>query len=287
MIGLLLASSAWADCVGMPTNNASLQRQVESAYFSFVELDDTGFEAYRKSAVDSVFCLEELVHPHLAAEFLRLEGVRAFTAGEEGFASAAFRAAQTLEPAHRLPTTLAPPGGPLHTLYTGAATLPVIPWDLPQGGFRTYVNGIPSSTAPNGIAIVQIVRNDGTLAFSGIVTRREDLPPPLLAELARLREDPVVPSPQPIGVAPVPVPVPVEPDPDRGSRVPAVVGTAVCALAAGALFGGSAWSRLRYDAAPTAARRKQTNAMFLGSVGTGAITVGVGIAAVIGPRKKK
>lgn len=282
MLSFLL-TLAHADCIGGPTNNASLQRQVESALFSFVELDDQGFEAYRTSAVQSVYCLDELIHPHLAAEFLRLEGVRAFTAQNETFAGAAFRAAKTLEPTHQLPTTLAPPGGPLHDLYTRADSLPVIPWNLPQGEFRTYVNGIPSTTAPNGITLLQIVRQDGSIAYSGIVTVPEDLPAGLIAELQATQ-----PGPDPIGPLlgpPDPLePLDPRPRPER-SPLPPVVAS-LFAVTAGALLGGSILSRQRYDAAPTAGRRKQTNALFLGAAGTGALSVTVAIGALLPKREQ-
>ncbi len=245
---------------------------MESAFFAFSELDDAGFEAHRLAAVQTVFCLNERIHPHLAAEFLRLEGVWAFTAHDEAFARAAFRAALTLEPQHRLPTTLAPPGGPLHALYTSAATLPVIPWELPTGPFETYVNGIPSTTAPNGIAVVQFILPDGSLPFSGVVTRREDLPADLLERL--LRE----PS-RDEGRASGPNPPPAVDRPRRRW------GFAVApALIAGGLYGASAWSRIRYDRAPTAARRQQTNGLYYAAVGAGGLSLVVGVA-VMAPRR--
>jgi hypothetical protein len=282
-----LMGVAWAQCVGGPTSNATLQRQVESALFSFVELDDAGFEAYRSQAVQSVFCLEELIHPHLAAEFLRLEGIHAFTQNNEPFASAAFRAARTLEPSHRLPTTLAPPGGPLFNLYAASVNLPVVPWALPQGeGFRSFVNGVPSVTAPNGISIVQLEDLAGTLPFSGVVTRREDLPAPLILQLQQL----VAPKPVPV---PRPMPVGIDPPPDSMERPPRARRTSLwlAALATGAagaaLYGGAIRNRLRYDIAPTKARRQTTNAMVLGAGGAGAVTVAISIAAIARPKRDR
>lgn len=276
---LLLLTLAKAACPGGPTNNASLQRQVESSLFSFVELDDQGFEAYRSAAVDSVYCLDELIHPHLAAEFLRLEGVRAFTAKDEAFAGAAFRAAKTLEPTHQLPTTMAPTGGPLHKLYMRADRLPMVPWNLPEGDFRTYVNGIPSSTAPNGIAIVQIVLPDGSIVYSGIVTSRSDLPPSLLEDLAtRVAENP------PVGPT---SPDPLEPDAPRKKRGPVPVITGLAAGTAVALLGGSVLSRQRYDIAPTASRRRQTNALYLASIGTGAVGAMFAVTLVLPTRESR
>lgn len=268
---IAFALTAWADCPTGPANNAALQRQVESAFFSFVELDDAGFAAYREQAVQSVFCLDELIHPHLAAEFLRLEGVRAFTAREEGFAADAFRSALTLEPSHTLPTTLAPPGGPLHTLYAQSASRPVVPWRLPEGPFRGYVNGIPSTTSPNGIAVVQLVMPDGTLPFSGVVTGPDELPMGLIRQLQATQPvepiDPVLPPPPPPPDAP----------PKRG-RTPLAVASTGMAVIAASLFAGSVVSRTRYDAAPTSTRRVLTNGLFIGSATFGAGAVGVGIA---------
>lgn len=271
-----LFSLAWAECVVGPTDNATLQRQVESALFAFVELDDAGFEAWRGQAIQTVFCLDERIRPHLAAEFLRLEGIHAFTTNNEPFASAAFRAARTLEPNHRLPTTLAPPGGPLFNLYAASVNLPVVPWELPQGAFRSYVNGVASITAPNGVSVVQLQDTAGAWPFSGVVTRREDLPAALIEQLQAQGPlvDPFRPPPGETASA-------------RNSNRGTVAMVAfTMALAGGALYGSAAMSRVRYDAAPTKQRRQTTNLLFIGSIGGGVMAGGLGIAAIAMPRKR-
>ncbi|MEZ4323071.1 MAG: hypothetical protein R3F61_36730 [Myxococcota bacterium] len=288
---LALLASAWADCPSGPTSTVALQRYVEQAEFAFVELDDLGLRSNRDAAVQTVLCLGELVHPPHAAGFLRLEGVFAFVNDNQAFAMDAFRSALTVQPDFQLKAAIAPAGGPLAGLYAAARNDTPTMWAIPQPGRPVFVNGVSTTHAPRGLSIVQVVEPSGQVGWSGIVTGPQDLPPwfvsaPGPAPMPVPAPVPVVPIPTPVP-EPVYVPDPLEPTAKRGGpRIPLLVAAGGLAVAAGGMYAGAAVTRTRYDAAPTAQRRQLTNTLFLGSVGTGIVSLGVATIAVALPAKR-
>ncbi|MCB9678676.1 MAG: hypothetical protein H6737_26475 [Alphaproteobacteria bacterium] len=291
---LALLGSAWADCPAGPTSTVGVQRFVEQAEFAFVELDDTGLRANRDQAVQTVLCLGELVHPPHAAAFLRLEGVFAFVNENPTFALDAFRSALTVQPDFQMKAAIAPAGGPLAGLYAQARGDVPTMWALPQPGKAVFVNGVSTTHAPYGLSIVQVVEPTGQVGWTGIVTGPNDLPPWFVNVAV---PSPVAVAPQPVPApfpvpAPLPAPEPFMPDPldeDAGKkppRVPLLVTAGIIAAAAGGMYAGSAITRTRYDAAPTAQRRQLTNTLFLGAAGAGIVSLGVATVAVALPAKK-
>jgi len=294
MLWAMLAS-AWANCPNGPTSTVGIQRLVEAAEFALVDLDDAGLRSNRDAAVGTVLCLGELVHPPHAAAFLRLEGTFAFVNGNEPFALDAFRSALTVQPEFQLKAALAPAGGPLANLYLQARNDPPTMWALPQPGKALFVNGVSTTHAPRGLSIIQVVEPSGQVGWTGIVTGPDDLPP-WFVSTAPQPVQPQPPGPQ-VAITPLPAPVPSPqpflPDPldeDRapsGAKVPLLSTAGLLAASAGALFAGSAITRTRYDAAPTAKRRQLTNTLFLASAGTGILSVGVATVALTLPSHKK
>lgn len=297
---LLLVGEALA-CTG-PSTTADVQRNVETAIYSFVQLDDAGFADYRSRAIQSVNCLGEVIHPPHAASFLRLEGVAAFAAGNTPFAVTAFRSALSVEPMHQLQAALAPPGGPLDAVYTTARSGPPPYWTLPPGGGVRFVDGIQTDEVPSGLAVVQLVDLEGRVRWSGILTSPADLPPnfSMLVPPAVVSAPPPVPVPTPVPVvvplapAPVFMPEPRLPDPldeSRGSKgsakVPVLIAAGAIALVAGGLYGGSIVQRTRYQAAPTAKRRASTNNLWIGGVSAAGVAVTVGVVGLALPTGKK
>lgn len=299
---ILLAGIAAAACPA-PSTTADLQRKVETALLTFVQLDDEGFELQRRGAIDSVTCLGEVVHAPHAASFLRMEGVAAFASGNQAFAVSAFRSALSVQPNYQLKAALAPPGGPLSNVYESARQAPPTTWTLPPSGGVRFVNGIQTDTVPMGLAIVQLAGADGRVQWTGILTRPEDLPPTFASMVPYVAPAPL-PQPVPAPIAPAPTPVPVAPVPqpvvdlddldDRaarggknGAKTATLVVAGVLGAAAAGLYTGSILTRTRYEAAPTAKRRVLTNNLWYAGVGTAGVALTVGVVGVALPSKKK
>jgi hypothetical protein len=299
-------ASAQASCPSGPTSTVTIQRYVEQAEFALVDLDDAGLDANRGLAVETVLCLGELVHPPHAASFLRLEGVYAFVKGNRSFAVDAFRSALTIQPDFQLRAALAPAGGPLAQLYDQARNEAPSMWALPQLGKPVFVNGVSTTHAPRGLAILQVVEPSGQVSWSGIVTGPQDLPSWFVSAPQPQplpQPQPVLPAPQPEVVPlPPPVPEPVMPEPitvvepldpiedepgGKTAKIPILAAAGGMLVAAGGLYGGSVIMRGRYNAAPTAPRRQLTNALFFGSVGAGVLSVGLGTVGIALPAKKR
>ncbi len=297
-------AAAQTPCPSGPSSTVTIQRYVEQAEFALVDLDDAGLDANRNLAVETVVCLGELVHPPHAAAFLRLEGVYAFVKGNRAFAVDAFRSALTIQPDFQLRAALAPAGGPLSQLYTQARNEAPTMWALPQPGKAVYVNGVSTTHAPRGLAILQVVEATGQVSWTGIVTGPQDLPAWFVNQP---QPQPVAPqplpapAPQPVAPQPpMPAPQPIEPampapltdlDGEESSgktaKVPVLVAAGGMLVAAGGLYGGSVIMRGRYNAAPTAPRRQLTNGLFFGSVGAGVLSVGLGVVGIALPAKKR
>lgn len=295
-LGLSAALSAAHAACPVPTGTTTVLRHVEAAELAFVDLDDARLRAERDAAIQATLCLGEVVHAPHAAALLRLEGTFAFVNGNEPFAVEAFRSALSVQPNFPLKAALAPPGGPLQTLYQHARSAPATFWTMPPSPRLLFVNGVASQSAPSGLAIVQVVEPDGRLTWSGLVTGAGDLPPWLQAPVQGVPR-PVMPSPVPVPVPlpvmPVPTPVPLTVPPledDRSGpspKIPLFASAGGAAALAGSLYAGSLVMAGRYQAGPTAARRQATNGLFVGSVGAGILSAGLLTAAIAIPGRPR
>ena len=276
-----LTHLASAACPVGATTSSILVDHAELATLAYANLDEASMRSQLDQARRAVPCLAELVLPADAAAVHRAFALGRFADGDPDGAMASFQAALGLQPQYRLPSSLAPPEGPMAELYgraLAAGATPTYPLPDPVQG-DVYVNGSRGLAAPLGLpAIVQVVQGDGSLHFSAVIEGADELPgwfvPAVVAP---------VPEVQPI---PPPAPPPLPP-PTASGRGTLLATTIVSAIGAGALLGGSAWSRRTYDASPTASGRRLTNSLYLGSAGLGVVTVGLGIATVAIPGRAK
>ncbi|HHO51881.1 MAG TPA: hypothetical protein ENK18_13625 [Deltaproteobacteria bacterium] len=258
----------------------------ELAVLAYADLDEAGLHAELALVEASIACLGEIVMPTDAAALHRAAALGAFVQSDEVGALAAYRAARRLQPQFRLPTSLAPPGGPISDLYSNAEvwaepepyTLP----DTPEG--TVYVDGVQGLEAPRDLpALVQVVRPDGSMRWSRVIRGPEALPEWFVA-----RERPLeIPTPailppdrSPDGSPDKPLPEPVSPNHTKAGLW---IGTSAAALGAAGLLSGAALSRTSYDRTPTASGRQLTNSLFLGSVGLGTAAASLGLAAAVVP----
>lgn len=293
-----VAGLAQAACPG-PTQTLSVLRHVEAAELAFVDLDDERMRLERERALQATLCLGEVIHAPHAAALLRLEGMLAFSLGNEAFAIQAFRSALSVQPAFPLKAAIAPVGGPLHRLYAHAQSQPATLWALPPTPRLLFVNGSASLAAPTGVAVIQVVEPDGRLSWTGFVTQPGELPPWIGAPISNVGPTPS-PVPQPALPQPV-VPQPVLPQPTRPDlttvppvtearrpppRVPLLAAAGVSLAASGGLYAGSLIMRGRYESAPTEARRLSTNLQLVGSLGAGILSLGLATTAIALPGER-
>lgn len=279
---LLLSAAAWAACPDGPTSSAALVDSLERATVAYAGMDADAFAAEHAAAEAALECLGEVVLPSDAAALHRSLALLRFSEGQEAATVRAFQASLRIQPEFRLPSAVAPAGGPVAELYALAGTQAaprVEALDEPDEG-TVYLDGVRTLDKLVGLpTVVQVLQTDGAVFWTDVVFREEELPDWFhhTPEPAPAPE----PEPEPIAVPVAPEPEPL-PDPPirQRSSTPWWVGAAVTGAAAGGLYAASAVTRTGYDDTPTASGRQLTNALYLGSVGTGAVAIGLGTVAL-------
>ncbi len=276
-----LSRVTFAACPAGPTTVSEVVDHAELAVLAYADLDEAGLRSELEQAEASSVCLGEIVMPGDAASLHRATALGAFTDGDEVAALSAYRAALRLQPQYRLPTTLAPPGGPIAELYASAEVWPdPEPYTLPDTAEGTvYVDGVQTREASMDLpALVQVVREDGSVHWSQVIWSPVALPDWFLVT------KPPIALPEPAILPPArPAPVPDIPLQPNKAKVGLWIGATTAAVGAGGLFAGAAATRMSYDRNPTAYGRQLTNSLFLGSVGLSAATASLGLAAAVVP----
>jgi len=295
----VFATSAFAaDCPAPPPNARDLRDRVEAAALAFAAMDEMGFTEEATSATSAIPCILEPLEPVDLAAFHRVKGLYAFTLGDEATTLRWFRAARSIDRDYAFPTALVPKGGKVDHIYTEAGTLAIGDTHEVETdpGLEVRVNGISTSVQPLEFpSVIQVLAGPTVLA-TDLRMERDPFPPfhaapPPIAEAPPPAEEPL-PAEEPPPVAEEPPPVAEAPPPAAGlPEVPipgakrsgksAVWATAIgTGVVAASLYGWAAIARTQYEDTPTASRRRVTNGLYLASVGTGTVAVGLAGVAV-------
>jgi hypothetical protein len=298
IFALWATSAAASDCLGPPTSPEDVVGAIDRALTGFSEGYEDRFNAGWLDATNNVGCLDAPITPALASSFIQIAALHAFAQGDRAAAMSTMRSALTLDPDLSFPDTIAPANGPIDRLVVAArATEPpaVVPIDAQS--YAVYVNGARMQFRPDGApAIVQFVRTDGSVRWSGVVWDAAGLPT-LEADATRVTRPPVaVATPDPDEREPLPI-EPPPPDPRdgwAGPNVPLLASAGgVAALGGGLLIAGvlsrSGWSSA-VDACLTQgcdstvdeleARRNRANSLGYAGQGSLAVAAGLGVASI-------
>ena len=165
----LIFSTASAACPE-PTSAAELTAEVDDSLLSFVTLDEEGFIESSDALLTNLPCLATLIGRADAASIHRTLAMRMFWDGEDDSASAYFRAARRLEPDHLLSDKIAPEGGPLATLYAGAASPAPRTARLSSPSWTTvYVDGERVSERPSDVPAIYQYEVSNELVWTGLL----------------------------------------------------------------------------------------------------------------------
>lgn len=262
-----LSSVASAAC---PSSSVDVLLAVEHAEASFIALDLEAFRRTTDSLDVELSCLTDSLPREVIARVHRMEGLRAFVDGNQDKAVAAFASARAIQPNYRFPEAMVPRGHPVSQRYDeqdpsdgGARPLP------PPADGSIQVDGRPASALPTTRpSVVQWHRADGSIPDSRYLWPGGEM------------FDYPTASRTPLQTAP-----PVLDRPARSSR-PLAIASGVALVGAAGLYAVAATSRSQYfDDAATAddldALRARTNNTFYGSVGLGAVGLGLGASAVV------
>ncbi len=306
MITLMLLAAGVASAQRCePVSSEQVSSLMQAALLDFATLDEDSFFDTAQQAQSALGCLDEVFLPPNAAAYHRLMGLRAFFDGDEDSAVVAFRASQAIEPDYELSAKIAPVGGKLHRLWIQARQGPnpfIGSFNAPAGKYA-YVDGTETRTRAEDLpSIIQYGSGDGSVDWTGYVapgvTPPVELPEmaPAVAQVEPELEPEVEPEAMPepeLDLEPPPPEPVVSEQPDLSTPPPSrdknrsergkgglVAGTVISGVAAGALYGASAYSRLQFDADPSPEWFWMTNGAYYGSVGCGVLTVTFGSLAI-------
>lgn len=262
ILPLLAASTvgvARAECIE-PASSVRLVLSLEDAEAAFSTLDLDGFQQAMDESAVLVPCLDVVVPRPTAARYHRLQGLRAWLVRDDDRASRAFLSARRVEPAYRFGTDLVPEGHPTRTAYMSLPMDDAILEDLaptPSGAF--LVDGRREDRKPSNLpTMVQLIDDAGKVRWTRYTWPGDPLPPFPPDMMAEAQGHPW--------------------------RVPLIVTSATSAVAAGTLYALASRSFNKWNDPNTPEDegdryRAQTNGLFAGSVGTGALAIGAGIGA--------
>lgn len=255
MIPLLIVSRTIASECTVARTGAELAVALEAAEAAW-GIDESAFSAAVASADAVLPCVDGPVAPAVAARYHRVRALTAFVAHDSTNTQRAFAAAHAIEPAWRIPEAMAPAQNPLHAEFEAAI--------LREGASET-------APAPAGGA---------RLYFDGTETRRRPAAWPTVFQM-RERDGRVH------GTAWVPPgePLPAYRAGGEGWRLPLLLGSAVAAGGAGALYvlavSADASYRASGSLAEADAARARVNGLAGGAVGVGACALATGGGAFL------
>lgn len=275
---LLFLQAAFAAC---PATSGDLVASVEAAEAAFAALDVAAFRAATNKVTAEANCLADSASRPVVARLHRIEGLRAFVDGDTARADQAFAAARAIEPAYTFPEALVPEGHPVRVRYTALSPQPGGSTALPSptSGYLTLDARSSRDRPADRPALLQVVGDDGGVRASAYLWPGD--PPPSYDSAAA------------VAVAPPPVPPTATKDPTprerKGPNLPLAVAAGASLAVAGGTMGLAAGSHAAYyaeDARPADldGLRARTNGLYLTSVGTGVLGVGLGVGAVLAGR---
>jgi hypothetical protein len=111
------ASGDEAPCA-QPSTSTDLVRALGTAEAYFSSLNAEMFRVSVDESEALVPCMNEALSMHLAGEFHRFQGIRAFVDRDPGLSTRSFAAARSIEPDYTFPEFLIPKGNPILQEYT-------------------------------------------------------------------------------------------------------------------------------------------------------------------------
>jgi hypothetical protein len=293
-------STAHAGCPtdGLPAS--SVVDEVDQAIDAFSALDEEAFVRHYDNSLDALPCLSEPMSRSDAVYWHQVAGMVRFMDGDTAAARPFFQSAQW-SGGRNLPRSVAPIGGPLERFYTASETPPTEKQLEAPEHVTVYVNGERSTVWPSDFPVLMLVEDEKGVTWTGLLSPGDQLPswpesneviidteeePPPLADL----DEEVEPL-----LELVDLDAPIEPLPNRApqkvkkrsGKGGLIAATIVSGVVAGGLFATSAGLRTTYDQNPDPSTRNIVNSTYFASMGTGALTVGLGVATIAIPSKNR
>jgi hypothetical protein len=306
---VLLAGSSAAARAACPAGQVSslgeLHEDEASAEAAFVEMNLGAFKVAKEATEGALSCLVDEVGTVDAAGYHRVMALAAFLSQDSNRTLNAFRSVLASDPTYQLPSNLAPPGNPLHSLYLEARSTPyssLAPLVAPADTI-VQIDGASSDDIPvDRPVVVQVLvkgrGDDRIVLWTGYVERGSELPDLAAAILERGGVDQDLAEPnrsrsndarvraagvKEVGIQKDEATLTKHHDHPTG---PVLIGAGGAALASGVLYGLSWKYRSEYDDLDTKeseleSLRQRTNIASVASLGAGVAAVGLGTMAVV------
>ena len=285
MIASWLLLFGRAQAAGCDVRHAAgeIDSVVDEALLAYATVDQAAFEAAADRATGMVECLSEPASPQLVASLHRLGGIRLLVAGKDDEARRFLVSAIALDPAYVLSDVLAPDGGKLDQLWTQAKGISKPDREpLAIGGLQARIDGALAADRPAAGPYLIQVETSGRVAWSDYLVDQAPVVPEAVRSIAATDQAMGLAKPRTAAAA-APMPAPRAPTGSRpAAPAPAPVaggrgkgllwaGVASGGVAAG-LYGTAAASRLSYDRNPSGTTHLVTDAAYLSSIGTAALS---------------
>ncbi len=296
---MTLSSTVWAQDCEVRSRTYELANALTEAESAYLDMDEDGFVEIIEAAEFALKCLGEPITPFDAAAYHRLNALDAFLGANDGGAIAAFRSSLAAQPRYLLPSTIAPPGNPLASLYDQAAE----PYEAnrvalpPPPNMLMLMDGARATARPTSRpVIIQLISPDGGIAWSGYLSPLD--PNPDWYALGFEEETAISSGDSDFSGsqdrdkthkdgADSNIRVARQmPQPTPGRTRPMLLAAGGAALAAGGLYALAYGLRTNYDDPATPysdleSLRTATNGSIAASGGLGLAALGLGVAAVI------
>lgn len=298
MFLLLVTRLAWAGCESVTTPE-QLDGTLEEALLAYVALDEEGFVALAGRARAELGCVGVRLAPAQVAAYDRVVGLHRFVEGDTSGASAAFKAARSLDRAYVFSDRIAPEGGKLERLYMDAVKGPASRAERLDvaSAYRMWVDGTETTRRPTEVpTVVQVGAGVEDVGFTTVLTPGERYAPPApyagapqpaeedepepakIVTPVAAREPEREPERAPVREA-VREPLPTKPrperreEPDGGGATGWWVATAASAVAAGGLFGAAVVTNQQFAETPSEDAWILNHASYYGSLGMAGVTL--------------
>ncbi len=175
LLGLPHVSAA-ADC-DEALSTRSLQSSLDAAEAAFGRADLDGFSTAVDSIREALPCLDERAPAPMAAQLHRVEGLSAFVDQANERAAQAFAAARSIEPTYTFPSSVVPPGNPVHERYLELEpSVAAEPLPLPTHGGEVLIDGRSRTTRPTELPTLLQVLAEGSPTTSAYLWPADPLP---------------------------------------------------------------------------------------------------------------
>lgn len=267
-LGLTPMHRGWAAC---PVQPDELERALVAAEALAQDLSAGPFHEAAAVTEADVACLATAIPAADVPRYLRVLGLRAYMDHDNVRAAQAFAAARALEPSQAFLRDVLPEDNPFWTTYRALDVADGTYVDLPAATLGSVLlDGSPSGRRPAAWpTLFQYIGEDGIVRTTVLLWPGDALPNYPHAE-------PVDPTVVQKGKLP-----------PHASRT-ALASGGVAGLIAGGLYVAATLSRQDYEGASSTNDVEQlhdrTNGLVIGSIGVGAIGLGLGVVAVASGR---